>query len=63
MAFLFYHVHLGVIVECSILLKAHVDKITLTDSFHLRNIAEVRNMMSLHDAEKLIHAYDTCRLD
>ncbi|KAI5608495.1 hypothetical protein C0J50_6634, partial [Silurus asotus] len=31
--------------------------------FHLRNIAKIRNMMSLQDAEKLVHAFVTSRLD
>ncbi|KAI5629767.1 hypothetical protein C0J50_2268, partial [Silurus asotus] len=29
----------------------------------LRNIAKIRNMMSLQDAEKLVHAFVTSRLD
>ncbi len=31
--------------------------------FHLRNIAKLRNMLSVSDAEKLVHALMTCRLD
>ncbi|KAI5085272.1 hypothetical protein C0J45_3289, partial [Silurus meridionalis] len=31
--------------------------------FHLRNIAKIRNMMLLQDAEKLVHAFVTSRLD
>ncbi|KAI5614035.1 hypothetical protein C0J50_3756, partial [Silurus asotus] len=31
--------------------------------FHRRNIAKIRNMMSLQDAEKLVHAFVTSRLD
>ncbi|KAI5628112.1 hypothetical protein C0J50_8256, partial [Silurus asotus] len=31
--------------------------------FHFRNIARIRNMMSLQDAEKLVHAFVTSRLD
>ncbi len=32
-------------------------------SFHLRNIAKLRNMLSVSDAEKLVHAFMTSRLD
>ncbi|KAI5611110.1 hypothetical protein C0J50_0016, partial [Silurus asotus] len=31
--------------------------------FHLRNIAKIRNMMSSQDAEKLVDAFVTSRLD
>jgi len=31
--------------------------------FHLRNIAKLRNMLSVSDAEKLVHAFMTSRLD
>ncbi|KAI5606342.1 hypothetical protein C0J50_10100, partial [Silurus asotus] len=31
--------------------------------FYLKNIAEIRKMMSLQDAEKLVHAFLTSRLD
>ncbi|KAI5614475.1 hypothetical protein C0J50_9062, partial [Silurus asotus] len=31
--------------------------------FHLRNIAKLKNMLSISDAEKLIHAFMTSSLD
>ncbi|KAI5085967.1 hypothetical protein C0J45_23075, partial [Silurus meridionalis] len=31
--------------------------------FHLRNIAKLRNMLSISDAEKLVYAFMTSRLD
>ena len=31
--------------------------------FHLKNIAKIRKMQSVHDAEKLVHAFVTSRLD
>ncbi len=31
--------------------------------FHLRNIAKLRNMLSVSDAEKLVHAFMMSRLD
>ncbi len=30
---------------------------------HLRNIAKLRNMLSVSDAEQLVHAFMTSRLD
>ncbi|KAF7690828.1 hypothetical protein HF521_011125, partial [Silurus meridionalis] len=30
---------------------------------HLRNISKLRNMLSIYDAEKLVHAFMTSRLD
>ncbi len=37
--------------------------VTKTAFFHLRNIAKLRNMISVSDAEKLVHAFMTSRLD
>ncbi len=34
-----------------------------TAFFHLRNIAKLQNMLSVSDAEKLVHAFMTSRLD
>ncbi len=34
-----------------------------TAFFQLRNIAKLRNMLSVSDAEKLVHAFMTSRLD
>ncbi|XP_058233510.1 probable RNA-directed DNA polymerase from transposon BS isoform X2 [Hemibagrus wyckioides] len=54
---------LGVIIDSGLSFDAHVDNITRVAFFHLSNIAKIRNMMSLHDAEKLVHAFVTSRLD
>uniref|UniRef100_A0A3Q1J4G7 Reverse transcriptase domain-containing protein n=2 Tax=Anabas testudineus TaxID=64144 RepID=A0A3Q1J4G7_ANATE len=54
---------LGVILDSSLSFEAHVDNITRTAFFHLRNIAKIRNILSLNDAEKLVHAFITSRLD
>ncbi len=34
-----------------------------TAFFHLRNIAKLRNMLPVSDAEKIVHAFMTSRLD
>ncbi len=41
----------------------HISHVTKTAFFHLRNIAKLRNMLSVSDAEKLVHAFMTSRLD
>ncbi len=41
----------------------HISYVTKTAFFHLRNIAKLRNMLSVSDAEKLVHAFMTSRLD
>ncbi len=43
--------------------KAHISHVTKTAFFHLRNKAKLRNMLSVSDAEKLVHAFMTSRLD
>ncbi|KAF7702428.1 hypothetical protein HF521_001711, partial [Silurus meridionalis] len=54
---------LGVIIDPSLSFESHVNNVTRNAFFHLRNIAKIRNMMSLQDAEKLVHAFVTSRLD
>jgi len=54
---------LGVIIDSSLSFEAHVDNITRIAFFHLRNIARIRNLLSLNDAEKLVHAFIISRLD
>ncbi|KAI5608234.1 hypothetical protein C0J50_6903, partial [Silurus asotus] len=48
---------LGVIIDPSLSFEAHVNNITRIAFFYLRN------MMSLQDTEKLVHAFVTSRLD
>ncbi|KAF7705027.1 hypothetical protein HF521_020313 [Silurus meridionalis] len=45
---------LGVIINPSLFFEAHVNNITRITLFYLRNIAKIRNMMSLQDIEKLV---------
>uniref|UniRef100_A0AAQ6IE93 Reverse transcriptase domain-containing protein n=1 Tax=Anabas testudineus TaxID=64144 RepID=A0AAQ6IE93_ANATE len=44
---------LGVILDSSLSFEVHVDNITRTAFFHLRNISKIRNILSLNGAEKL----------
>ncbi|KAF7690371.1 hypothetical protein HF521_012175, partial [Silurus meridionalis] len=54
---------LGVIIDSSLSFEAHMNNITRIAFFHLKKIAKIRNMMLLQDAEKLVHAFVTSRLD
>ncbi|XP_030638841.1 uncharacterized protein LOC115819469 [Chanos chanos] len=54
---------LGVIIDSSLSIEAHVDNITRLAFFHVRNINRIRNALSFKDAEKLVHAFITSRLD
>ena len=53
--------NLGVIFELSFI--PHITQVSRTGFFHLRNIAQIRSILSQHDAEKLVHAFVTPRLD
>ncbi|XP_057187413.1 uncharacterized protein LOC130552818 [Triplophysa rosa] len=55
--------HLGVILDSNLSFKNHISNVTKTAFFHLRNVAKLRNILSVADAEKLIHAFVTSRLD
>ncbi|XP_056098168.1 uncharacterized protein LOC130076896 [Rhinichthys klamathensis goyatoka] len=54
---------LGVILDRNLSFENHISSVTRTAFFHLRNIAKLRNMLSVSDAEKLVHAFMTSRLD
>ncbi len=53
----------GVILDSNLSFENHIYHVTKTAFFHLRNIAKVRNMLSVSDAEKLVHAFMNSRLD
>ncbi len=55
--------NLGVILDRNLSFENHISNVTKTAFFHLRNIAKLRNMLPLSDAEKLVHAFMTSRLD
>jgi len=54
---------LGFILGRNLSFKNHISYVTRTAFFHLRNIAKLRNMLSVSDAEKLNHAFMTSKLD
>uniref|UniRef100_A0A3B1JNM0 Reverse transcriptase domain-containing protein n=1 Tax=Astyanax mexicanus TaxID=7994 RepID=A0A3B1JNM0_ASTMX len=55
--------NLGVIFDPILSFDAHICSIVKIAFFHLRNIAKIRSILSLDDAEKLVHAFITSRLD
>ena len=54
---------LGVILDSDLNFNSHINKVTKTAFFHLRNIAKVRPFINQNDAEKLIHVFISIRLD
>ena len=55
--------NLGVIFDEDMSFKCHIKQVTRTAFFHLRNIIKIRNILSQSDAEKLVHAFVSSRLD
>uniref|UniRef100_A0A8C2C1M2 Reverse transcriptase domain-containing protein n=1 Tax=Cyprinus carpio TaxID=7962 RepID=A0A8C2C1M2_CYPCA len=53
----------GVIFDAQLTFNSHFNNITKVAFFHLRNIVRIRPFLSRPDAEKLIHACITSRLD
>ena len=55
--------NLGVIFDQDMSFNSHIKQISRTAFFHLSNIAEIRHILCQKDAEKLVHAFVTSRLD
>ncbi len=55
--------NMGVILDSNLSFENHISHVTKTAFFHFRNISKLRNMLSVSDAEKLVHAFMTSRLD
>uniref|UniRef100_A0A8C6L025 Reverse transcriptase domain-containing protein n=1 Tax=Nothobranchius furzeri TaxID=105023 RepID=A0A8C6L025_NOTFU len=55
--------NLGVIFDQDMPFKSQVKQVCRISFFHLRNIARIRSILSRSDAEKLVHAFITSRLD
>ena len=54
---------LGVTLDSDLAFDAHIKNISRVAFYHLRNISKIRKMLSLHNAEMLVHACVTSRLD
>ena len=55
--------NLGVIFDSNLSFHSHINSITKLAFFHLRRIAQLRPFNSISDAETVIHAFVTSRLD
>uniref|UniRef100_A0A3Q3MWN2 Reverse transcriptase domain-containing protein n=1 Tax=Mastacembelus armatus TaxID=205130 RepID=A0A3Q3MWN2_9TELE len=55
--------NLGVIFDQDMYFNSHIKQISRTAFFRLHNISKIRNILSQNDAEKLVHAFVTSRLD
>ncbi len=55
--------NLAFILDSNLSFKNHISHVTFLAFFHLRNIAKLRNMLTVSDAEKLVQAFMTSRLD
>ncbi|XP_056626279.1 uncharacterized protein LOC130438398 [Triplophysa dalaica] len=55
--------NLGVVFDSTLSFESHVANTCKIAFFHFKNISKLRHMLSLSDAEKLIHAFMTSRLD
>ncbi len=55
--------NLGVILETDLSFSSHVNAITKSAYYHLKNIAIIRCFVSCQDLEKLVHAFITSRVD
>ncbi len=55
--------NLGVLFDNNLSFDSHVSSICKTEFFHLKNIYKMRPLLSMSNAEMLIHAFMTSRLD
>ena len=55
--------NLGVIFDPDLNFGPHIRDVTKKAFYHLKNIAKVRQFLSQANAETLIHAFITCRID
>ena len=55
--------NIGVIFDSHVNLEKHVMNTCKTAFYHLRNIAKIRNCLSQDNAETLVHAFISSKLD
>ncbi len=55
--------NLGVLFDSNLSFDNHVSSICKTAFFHLKNISKLRPILSMSNAEMLVHAFMTSRLD
>ncbi|TWW54029.1 hypothetical protein D4764_0190140 [Takifugu flavidus] len=55
--------NLGVTFDQNLSFNSHIKLVSRSAFFHLRNISKIRKLLMQPDAEKLVHAFVTSRLD
>ena len=55
--------NIGVIFDFHVNLEKHIMNTCKTAFYHLRNIAKIRNCLSQDNAETLVHAFISSKLD
>ncbi|MGL5674454.1 MAG: reverse transcriptase family protein, partial [Plesiomonas shigelloides] len=55
--------NLGVLFDTNLSFESHISSICKTAFFHLKNISKLRHMLSMTNAEQLVHAFMTSGLD
>ena len=55
--------NLGVLFDTNLSFESHVSSICKTAFFHLKNTSKLRHTLSMKNAEQLVHAFMTSRLD
>ena len=55
--------NLGVKMDPQLNLESHIKHLCKTSFFHLKNISKLRSTLTLPDAERLVHAFVSSRLD
>ncbi|XP_068191806.1 uncharacterized protein [Antennarius striatus] len=55
--------NLGVTLDSTLAFDKHIKEVTKIAFFHLRNISKIRSSLAMADAEILIHAFVSSRLD
>ncbi|KAI2646354.1 putative RNA-directed DNA polymerase from transposon BS [Labeo rohita] len=55
--------NLGVILDSTLSFQSHIKSVTKSAFFHLRRIAQLRPFISTKDAETVIHAFVSSRID
>ncbi len=49
--------NLGVILDSKLSFENHISNVTKTAFFHLRNIAKLQNILTVSNAEELVHLH------
>ena len=53
----------GVVFDQTLSLEKHVNSVCKAALFHLRNIAKIREYLTVDNTKILVHAFVICRLD